>query len=380
MRFDHRGRHEFLSLLLLIAALSACAADDEPGLHQPPPPLRMDVPRQKLMLDDGMARMLIGQARSRFAALMPVANNPNNPVTDAKVNLGRQLYYETRLSKSQTLSCNSCHDLASYGVDVRQVGGKTSMGHAGAFGDRNSPTVYNAALHFSQFWDGRAADVEEQAKGPILNPVEMAMPSEAATVGVLKSIPGYQPLFEAAFPEDKKPISYDNMARAIGAFERKLITPSRFDAFLGGQLDALSMEEQRGLAVFMQAGCVTCHNGPALGGGMFQKLGLLKPYPTEDVGRAQATGKEEDKFFFKVPSLRNIEKTAPYLHDGSIATLEEMVKLMAEYQIPKGNLSEGETADVLAFLRALTGELPKAYIAPPPPLPAGPNTPAPKLD
>ena len=368
------------SVLSLVAMLSACSSNDVAALHQPPPPKRMEVPRKKLLLDDGMARMLVGVARSRFQPLKPVAESSDNPVTDAKVALGRQLFFETRLSKSQAISCNSCHDLASYGVDVRQAGGKTSMGHAGAFGDRNSPTVYHAALHFAQFWDGRAANVEEQAKGPILNPVEMAMSSEAATVSVLKSIPGYQPLFEAAFPDEKNPITYDNMARAIGAFERKLMTPSRFDAFLGGKLDALDLAEQRGLNVFMQAGCINCHNGPALGGGMFQKLGLLKPYPTEDLGRAKVTKKDEDKYFFKVPSLRNVEKTAPYLHDGSIATLEAMVALMAEHQIPKGKLSEGETSDVIAFLRSLTGELPKDYIAPPAPLPAGPNTPAPKVD
>lgn len=293
------------------------------------------------------------------------------------MNLGRQLYYEKRLSKNHDISCNSCHDLANYGVDVRTPGAKTSSGHRAAMGDRNSPTVYNAALHFAQFWDGRAADVEEQAKGPVLNPVEMAMPDEASVLAVLKSIPAYEPLFKSAFPDDADPITYDNMAKAIGAFERKLVTKAPVDDFLGGKTDAIDTQQQRGLALFVDAGCIACHAGSNFGGQMYQKLGLLKPYTTADEGRFKVTKAESDKFMFKVPSLRNIAKTAPYLHDGSLATLEETVAMMAEHQTAKGKLTDAEKADLVAFLGALTGEIPQEYIKEPAALEAGAETPKP---
>lgn len=319
---------------------------------------------------------LIAKSKSLFGALPAVMESPKNPVTEPKVVLGRQLYFETRLSKNHDLSCNSCHVLDSYGIDPRP-NNKTSEGHKGQFGGRNSPTSYNAALHFVQFWDGRAADVEEQAKGPILNPVEMAMPDEASVIAVLESIPGYLPLFQSAFPEAEKPITYDNVAAAIGAFERKLVTPGRFHKFLGGDASALDEKEQRGLSLFIDAGCIACHQGPGLGGGMYQKLGLLKPYPTSDAGRFDATKVESDRGFFKVPSLLNIARTAPYFHDGSIATLEQAVRIMAEYQTAKGTLTDAEVADLVAFLNALTGELPVEYIKEPPALAAGPKTPKP---
>jgi cytochrome c peroxidase len=299
-----------------------------------------------------------------------------HPLTPEKIALGRQLYYEARLSKSQQLSCNSCHDLSARGSDVRARGtGQFSEGHRGQFGGRNSPTAYNAALHVAQFWDGRAADVEEQAKGPVLNPVEMALPDAATAVKVLKSIPGYKPLFAAAFPADADPITFDNMANAIGAFERKLVTKDRFDKFLAGDLEALSHDEQRGLATFLDVGCVACHSGPGLGGGMFQKLGLLKPYATPDLGRFEVTKSAADKYFFKVPSLRNIEKTAPYFHDGSKATLQEAVATMAEYQTAKGTLSEAEVASIVLFLKALTGDIPVDYIREPAALVGSSSTP-----
>lgn len=319
---------------------------------------------------------LIAKAKAIFGVLPAVMESPAHPVTDAKVALGRQLYFEKRLSKAQDMSCNSCHVLDSYGIDARP-NNKTSGGHKGQLGGRNSPTSYNAALHVAQFWDGRAADVEAQAKGPILNPVEMAMPDEASVVAVLTSIPDYTPLFKSAFPEAADPITYDNMAEAIGAFERKLVTPSRFDKFLAGEATALNEQEQRGLSLFMDAGCIACHMGVGVGGGLYQKLGLLKPYPTQDPGRFEVTKNEGDRFFFKVPSLRNIDRTAPYFHDGSIATLEQAVKLMAEHQTAKGTLTDAETQDLVVFLRSLTGDLPTEYIKEPATLAAGPNTPKP---
>lgn len=368
-----RGVHGTLCVVVACLGVSLAACEEKPRLEQPPPPERSSSAAEKptgqvapTPQKDG-AQALIARAKPIFGVLPAAAVRSDNPLTDAKIALGRQLYFETRLSKAGDLSCNSCHDLAKYGVDVRTPGAKTSSGHKGALGDRNAPTVYNAALHIAQFWDGRAKDVEEQAKGPILNPVEMAMADEAAVLKVLASIDGYQKMFAAAFPDDKQPLTYDNLGLAIGAFERKLTTKGRFDAFLGGDASALSEQEQRGLGLFLDAGCTACHAGPALGGQMYQKLGLLKPYPTQDPGRSKVTGNEAEKFFFKVPSLRNIAETAPYLHDGSIATLEQMVRIMAEHQTAKGKLSEAETADLVAFLKSLTGDLPaSSYIAPPP--------------
>ncbi len=236
-------------------------------------------------------------ARGIFGTLPAEAVSAENPVTPEKIELGRILYYEPRLSKGQDISCNSCHALDSFGVDARP----TSVGHRGQHGDRNSPTVYNAAFHVAQFWDGRAPNVEEQAKGPVLNSIEMAMPDEEAVLAVLHSIAGYAPLFAAAFPEDEDPITYHNMALAIGAFERRLVTPSPFDAFLAGDGDALSDAQLRGLSTFIEVGCITCHNGPVIGGAIFQKLGLVVPYETEDLGRMAVTGNEADRGYFKVP-------------------------------------------------------------------------------
>jgi cytochrome c peroxidase len=320
---------------------------------------------------------VLTDARQIFSALPASYDSPMHAVTEEKITLGRQLYYEKRLSKNHDLSCNSCHDLASYGVDARAPVGATSRGHKEQIGGRNSPTTYNAAGHVAQFWDGRAADVEAQAQGPVLNPVEMALPSAAQAVTVLKSIPGYAPLFAAAFPGEADPVTFENAANAIGAFERKLVTPGRFDAFLTGQLDALTMPEIEGLLLFQASVCAACHGGAELGGAHYRKLGAMKEYPVIDTGRFQVTMQEPDRHFFKVPSLRNIDKTGPYFHDGSVATLEQAVKLMGEYQTPKGVMTDAEVTSIVTFLKALTGELPIAYIQEPAQLPSGPATPAP---
>lgn len=308
-----------------------------------------------------------------FGTLPEVWENPDNPITDAKVDLGRMLFYETRLSKSHAISCNSCHGLDTFGVDNKAG----SVGHKNQITGRNSPTVYNAAAHVAQFWDGRAADVEEQAKGPVLAGGEMAMPSPEFVVETLKSIPGYEPLFKAAFPDAEDPITYDNMARAIGAFERKLSTPGRFDDYLAGKEDALTEQEKRGLGTFFAVGCNTCHIGPAIGGLMYHKLGLVKPWPDlKDEGRGGHTGNETEKGWFKVPSLRNIAETGPYLHDGSVEELGDMVSLMAEHQLGK-TLTDEQTADIVVFLKALTGEIDQEYIKKPQLPESGPNTPKP---
>ena len=313
------------------------------------------------------------QAFQPLPEAMPASSNP---ITDEKVSLGRMLYYESRLSKSQQISCNSCHMLDKFGVD----GQPTSDGHKGKRGDRNSPTVYNAAGHFVQFWDGRAANVEEQAKGPVMNPVEMAMPSEKQVTGVLKSMPEYVAAFKKAFPGEKDPINYENMARAIGAFERKLVTPSRWDKFLKGDPQALTNEEKAGFNLFVETGCQTCHAGAYLGGSMYQKLGVMKPYPdTSDPGREKLTKNEADRMVFKVPGLRNIAETKPYYHNGKVESLEQAVPRMAEYQLGK-TLNDGQVRSIVTWLKTLTGEIPAEYISKPV-LPEGTSrTPKPNLD
>mgnify|MGYP003674062154 CR=1 FL=1 len=296
-----------------------------------------------------------------FQPLPEVAASPDNEITDAKVDLGRMLYYENRISKGEKISCNSCHKLDAYGQDNLPF----SPGHEGKLGGRSSPSTFNAALHIAQFWDGRAPTVEEQAKGPVLNPVEMGMPDADFVVKVLKSMPGYVEAFKAAFPGEEDPVTYENFGKAVGAFERKLMTPSNWDAFLKGDKSALTDAEKKGFETFAMSGCVTCHNGPAVGGMMYQKLGLVKPWPgLKDEGRFEATKQEADKHFFKVPSLRNITETAPYLHDGSVKSLPEMVKLMAEHQVGK-TLTDAEIESIITFLKSLKGQIPAEYVAKP---------------
>lgn len=293
---------------------------------------------------------------------------------EEKVALGRQLYYDTRLSKSQTIACNSCHDLAKYGVD----GEPTSEGFKGQHGDRNSPTVYNAAANFVQFWDGRAPDVEEQAKGPVLNPVEMAMASDAEVIAVLKSIPEYVAEFQRAFPDARDPVTYDNVGLAIGTFERGLVTPARWDKFLKGDQSALTAEEQAGLSTFVEAGCPMCHAGKLVGGNLYQRIGAMKPYPdTSDPGRFKVTKHEGDRMMFKVPSLRNVAMTAPYFHNGKVATLDQAVAQMGDYQLAR-QLSTQEVTSIVTFLKSLTGEIPVQYIQKPELPKSTPKTPKPQ--
>lgn len=306
-----------------------------------------------------------------FRPLPVDAPASGNELNEAKINLGRMLYYETRLSKGNKISCNSCHKLDAYGQDNLPF----SPGHDGKLGGRSSPPTYNAAIHLAQFWDGRAPTVEEQAKGPVLNPIEMGMPSADFVVEFLKSIPGYVEAFKAAFPGESDPINYNNFGKAVGAFERKLMTPGRWDEYLKGKKDALTAEELKGYETFAKAGCATCHNGPGVGGAMYQKLGLVKAWPElKDNGRMEATKQESDKHFFKVPSLRNVTETGPYLHDGSVKTLEDMVAKMAEYQLGK-TLTTQEVSSIVSFLKALKGDIPKDYIAQPKLPESGPNTP-----
>ena len=339
------------------AAAPAPTSAPQPTVAAPPASLQSDDPR-------------LGMFKPPLPAEWPAAGNP---MREEKIALGRMLYFDKRLSKNHDVSCNSCHELANYGVD----GKKVSLGHKKQPGTRNSPTVYNAAGHFAQFWDGRAKDVEDQATGPMMNPVEMAMPAPERVEATLRSIPKYVELFKTAFPDEAEPVTLKNAAAAIGAFERRLATPSRWDKFLAGDNGALSAEAKAGALKFLETGCTACHMGTLLGGGMFQKAGLIKPWPSQaDLGRFAVTKATVDQMMFKVPSLRNIEKTAPYFHDGSVEKLEEAVQLMARHQLGR-ELSPADTSSIAVFLRALTGELPADYIKMPELPPSGPKTPKP---
>ncbi|AAN47865.1 cytochrome-c peroxidase [Leptospira interrogans] len=283
--------------------------------------------------------------------------------TPELIQLGEKLYFEKKLSANDTQSCNSCHNVVGKAAGVDNL--PTSPGAFGKNGVRNSPTVLNAGFHIAQFWDGRAKDLKEQAKGPILNPVEMAMPSASEVEKKIGQIPEYQELFAKAYPDSltkensntltrAQKITYDNITGAIAAFERTLKTQDRFDDFQKGNHKALSIEEQEGLEKFITTGCITCHVGPLLGGNSFRKLGQINPYEnSSDKGRQDLTKNSSDAFVFKVPSLRNVAITGPYFHDGKITTLEEAVKKMAHLQLGK-DLSDSDTKLIVTFLKTLT--------------------------
>lgn len=296
------------------------------------------------------------RARQMYEPLPGVSENPENVSSPEKVHLGKVLYFDKRLSKDGTQSCNSCHNMSKFGVDQLAV----SPGDNGGNGTRNSPTVLNASFHTTQFWDGRAKDVEEQAGMPILNPVEMAIPNEAFLVNRLNGVDMYKDLFAKAFPDEKKPLTYKNIAKAIAAFERTLITPSRFDDYLNGSADALTTEQKKGLKSFLDVGCASCHMGSLLGGNMFQKFGVYGDYweytksAVVDEGRFAETKNESDKYMFKVPSLRNVSETYPYFHDGSVAKLDEAVRIMAKVNLNK-DLTEFQVTQIVAFLGSLKG-------------------------
>lgn len=301
---------------------------------------------------------LLVLAQAFFKPLPAVAENNVNPLTEEKVYLGKVLFYDSRLSKDGDISCNSCHNLSTSGVDNEP----TSTGEKGQKGTRNSPTVFNAALQNMQFWDGRAKDVEEQAGMPILNPVEMAIPHKDFLVNRLTGIPLYQDLFKNAFPQEAQPITYDNLQKAIGAFERTLLTPSRFDKYMQGDQRALTTQEKEGLSVFINTGCPTCHHGVAIGGATLQRFGVVTDYRTltksriDDEGREAVTKNPADKDVFKVPTLRNVTATFPYFHSGSVFNLDSAVRIMGKAQLNK-DLSKQQIEQIIAFLNTLTGDI-----------------------
>jgi len=305
---------------------------------------------------------IIGQS------VMAASNEPIQPIAPAKISnpalveLGKKLYFDPRLSKSGFISCNSCHNLSMGGTDNI----KTSIGHNWNEGPINAPTVLNSSLNVAQFWDGRAADLKAQAGGPIANPGEMGF-THTLAVNMLQTIPGYVAEFKKAFGTET--VTIDEVTKAIAAFEETLVTPnSRFDKYLKGNKKAITKDELAGYQLFKDTGCVACHNGPAVGGNSFQKMGLVEAYkassPAE--GRSAVTGKDADRFNFKVPTLRNVEMTYPYFHDGAANTLPEAVDTMARIQLGK-KFTADENAKVVAFLKTLTGEQPsfKLPILPP---------------
>ena len=305
------------------------------------------------------------------------ADEPIQPIAPVKeinlgqVELGKKLFFDPRLSKSGYISCNSCHNLSMGGTDNL----KTSVGHKWQQGPINSPTVLNSSMNLAQFWDGRAKDLKEQAGGPIANPGEMAF-THALAVDVLKSIPQYVTEFKQVFGSDE--LDIDQVTQAISEFEKTLVTPnSRFDQWLLGDQQAITEKEKAGYELFKQVGCTACHNGVVVGGNSFQKMGAVEPYKTDNPaeGLSAVTGKDADRFKFKVPTLRNVERTYPYFHDGEAKTLTEAVDIMGRLQLGK-KFTDVENAQIVAFMKTLTGDQP-SFLMPILP-PSNDNTPLPK--
>ncbi len=319
---------------------------------------------------------------SVFAGFKPLPDRApipaDNPQTPEKIELGKMLYHDPRLSMDGTVSCNSCHNVMSHGGDGRPVG----VGIRGQRGGRGSPTVWNAAFHTVQFWDGRAASLEEQAVGPLVNSVEMGMTSHDVVIERIRQIPGYVEAFKKVFPKDTIP-TIKNVGKAIASYERTLITPnSPFDRYLRGQKKALTAQQIRGMKLVQEIGCTSCHDGVNLAGDDLKMgEGNYKPFPqipgskydkmydiTSDLGRYEVTKKDDDKNHWRVPTWRNIAMTAPYFHNGTVKTLDEAVRVMAKTQLDM-DLKEDQVSDIVAFLNALTGEFPKQT------MPMLPNTP-----
>ncbi len=302
---------------------------------------------------------LIQRAKAIFGTLPTTMSSPDNPITPEKVKLGATLFWESRISVDGTVSCAKCHPPERYGAD----GLAKALGNNCRENPRNSPSIFNAASQIAEHWIGNRTSVEDQAKQALIGPPSFGMPDYASVEAILKGMPGYVALFKAAFPRDSDPVTVDNFARAVGAFERTLTTPAPFDDFLRGKTDALSEQEKRGLRAFLDTGCMTCHFGPFIGGQLYQKFGIFAPYEQYtksrkiDEGRFAVTKVPADRFVFKVPVLRNVAETAPYFHDGSVPKLVDAVTIMAKVQLNK-DLGRGRAEDIAAFLKSLTGRIP----------------------
>lgn len=319
----------------------------------------------------GLSLALACFARAAFTADALPSKAPvprDNPQTAAKIELGKQLYFDPRLSHTGTVSCNSCHNVMSGGVDNTRVG----VGVRAQEGGRNSPTVWNAAFLSVQFWDGRAKSLEEQAKGPITNPIEMGMENHDVVMDRVKQIPGYVSQFKAVF-KGADPVTIDNLAKAIASFERTLITPnSPYDQYVKGKKSALSAQAKKGLKIAQEVGCFTCHTGVNFAGpALPEGVGFYQKFPTftendyvskydldEDKGRYEVTKNDADRHMWRVPTWRNVALTAPYMHNGRVPTLDEAVRVMAKTQLNK-DLKDEEVQALVAFLNSLTGKFPR---------------------
>ena len=305
---------------------------------------------------------LLKEAQGSFQPLPKAAATEKFPVTPDRVSLGRKLFFDPRISADGTGSCVRCHQPALYGAD----GLAKSLGIHDKMLPRNAPTVLNSGLQFKAHWDGVFENVEAQAGKALLGP-GFGNADNAAAMARMKAIPGYSELFRKAFPDDPDPVSVENWGKAIGAYERTLVTPSRFDEYLGGKIDALSADERRGLRTFIDTGCVECHKGAGLGGRAFRKFGVVDDYWKEthsqeiDKGRFNLTKDEVDLYKFKVPVLRNVAMTPPYFHDGSVGTLPEAVRVMGKVQLG-ADLSEKDAKDIVEFFGSLTGKLPEDFV------------------
>jgi cytochrome c peroxidase len=314
------------------------------------------IPFAAFATDDGALIKKASQVLGPLPASMP---SDENAITPEKVKLGKVLFYEARISADGTVSCSKCHPFALYGAD----GLKKSVGHNCKENPRNDPTVFNAASQISEHWIGNRTSVEDQAKQAVIGPPAFGMPSYESVEKILRAYKEYETMFKAAFPSDKEPVTIDNFAKAIGAFERTLVTPAPFDAFLEGDKNALSEQQRKGLGTFIDQGCAGCHFSPYVGGQMYQKFGLFEPYQKYtksekvDEGKYAVTKKENDKYVFKVPVLRNVAMTPPYFHDGSVDKLADAVWIMGKIQLQK-DLPKEQVQDIVSFLHALTGKIP----------------------
>ncbi len=303
---------------------------------------------------------LINKAKAIFGPLPASMPSPDNPITPEKVKLGNVLFWESRISVDRTVSCVKCHPLSLYAVD----GLRKSLGNNCKENPRNDPTVFNAASQISEHWIGNRTSVEDQARQALIGPPSFGMPNYESVEKILKSMKGYAAMFKEAFPNEKEPVTVDNFAKAVGAFERTLVTPGPFDDFMQGNAAALTAQQKRGLTTFMDTGCITCHFSPYVGGQMYQKFGVFEPYAKYtksqiiDDGRFAVTKNPSDKFVFKVPVLRNVAETPPYFHDGSVDKLADAVVIMAKIQLAR-DLTKEQAADIAAFLSSLTGKIPE---------------------
>lgn len=350
-------------VLLMISALSAC--DKRPESQPTPPPESAVAPPKARPFDPGQLAV--------FAPLPATIERPDNVLTPEKVALGKWLWFDTRLSKGQDVSCNTCHDVTKGGADEAAL----STGTKKQKSTRNAPTIFNAPAQFAQGWDARASLFEELVVPHAAEASVMGV-DEKRLVDTVASIPAYAAAFKKSFPDAKGVVTAEVVSLALGAYARKLLTPGRWDKFLGGDQSALTDEEKAGLGAFMTASCTTCHAGRYVGGSQSQKLGVATPWPAStDVGRFGVTKQEVDRFVFKVPTLRNVTRTGPWLHDGSITSLEELTKLMSRHQVGK-ELTDEQAKSIVTFLAALSAEPAKDLVIKPEMPPSGPKTPKPE--